>query len=55
MFFTFIQRHGNSNSPKEYSFTEANPPAGKVQYRLKQIDFDGRFEYSDIVEVALDT
>jgi len=51
----FVQGHGNSNSPKEYSFTDSSPLAGKVQYRLKQIDFDGRFEYSNIVEVNVKT
>jgi hypothetical protein len=25
--------------------------SGKVQYRLKQIDFDGQFEYSTVIEV----
>ena len=47
----FVQGHGNSNSPKEYSFTDSNPPGGKVKYRLKQIDFDGKFEYSNEIEV----
>jgi hypothetical protein len=47
----FVQGHGNSNSPKKYSFTDENPPSGKVKYRLKQIDVDGQFEYSDVVEV----
>ncbi|ROL62509.1 T9SS C-terminal target domain-containing protein [Bacteroidetes/Chlorobi group bacterium ChocPot_Mid] len=50
----FVQGHGNSNSPKDYFFTDENPPSGKVQYRLKQIDFDGSFKYSDIVEANVD-
>ncbi len=50
----FVQGHGNSNSPKNYSFTDINPPSGKNLYRLKQIDFDGKFEYSSIIEVSLD-
>lgn len=51
----FVQGHGNSNSPKEYSFT--NTPLGgtKFKYRLKQIDFDGTFEYSNEIEVNLQT
>lgn len=49
----FVQGHGNSNSPKEYSFEDKNPQVGKLQYRLKQIDFDGAFEYSDVVEVEV--
>ena len=47
----FVEGHGNSNSPKEYSFTDENPPSGNIQYRLKQIDINGNFEYSEIVEV----
>jgi hypothetical protein len=51
----FVEGHGNSNSRKEYSFVDKNPQSGKVQFRLKQIDTDGRFEYSDIVEVNIDS
>ena len=43
----FVEGHGNSNSPKQYSFTDKNPFGGsKFKYRLKQIDTDGQFEYS---------
>jgi len=48
----FVEGHGNSNSPKTYSFTDSNPTGGsKFSYRLKQIDNDGTYEYSEIVEV----
>ncbi len=47
----FVEGAGNSNSPKEYSFTDENPPTGKIQYRLRQIDMDGSFTYSDVIEV----
>ncbi len=50
----FVQGNGNSNSPKEYSFTDENPPIGNLKYRLKQIDTDGQFEYyGTIAEVNL--
>ena len=49
----FIEGHGNSNSQKTYEFIDESPPASKLQYRLKQIDLDGKFEYSDIVEVGI--
>ena len=50
----FVQGHGNSNSPKNYTY--ADQPLGDVtfKYRLKQVDFDGTFEYSHEVEVKLD-
>jgi hypothetical protein len=47
----FMQGYGNSNSPKDYSFTDLNATYGKYAYRLKQIDTDGQFEYSNVVEV----
>ncbi len=50
----FVEGNGNSNSPNEYSYVDKNPIGGiKFQYRLKQIDSDGQFEYSDIVAVNL--
>lgn len=52
---SFIQGSGNSNSPKEYSYIDKDLLAGgsKFQYRLKQIDKDGSFTYSDVVEVEV--
>jgi hypothetical protein len=49
----FVEGSGNSNSPKEYSFVDELAQNGKYSYRLKQIDFDGKFEYSDVVEVEV--
>ena len=48
----FLEGHGNSNSPKFYSFTDANLNGiSGAFYRLRQIDTDGTFEYSDEIEV----
>jgi hypothetical protein len=45
---------GNSNSPKVYSFTDNSPLlTGNYFYRLKQIDNDGHYKYSNNVEVTL--
>jgi len=49
----FVEGHGNSNSPKKYSFVDDKTPVGNIKYRLKQIDNDGQFEYSDVVEVEV--
>ena len=49
----FVNGNGTSTETHTYSFTDQNPVAGKSYYRLKQIDFDGSFEYSNIVEVDL--
>jgi len=50
----FIEGHGNSNSPKDYSFTDKSVTSGKYFYRLKQIDSDGKYEYSKVVEVTIE-
>ena len=50
----FVPGHGNSNSPKEYSFTDKNLTGGiNFIYRLKQIDNDGKYEYSKEIEVKV--
>ena len=50
----FVEGYGNSNSPKYYSFTDASvSKKGTYSYRLKQIDIDGQYEYSDVVNVTL--
>ncbi len=47
----FVEGNGNSNSPKNYTYTDNNAQYGSYAYRLKQIDTDGQFEYSNIIEV----
>ncbi len=52
----FVKGSGNCNSPKTYSFCDSTPRAGKIQYRLKQIDNDGSYKYyyANEVEVNVD-
>jgi endonuclease/exonuclease/phosphatase family metal-dependent hydrolase len=48
----FVEGYGNSNSPKNYNFNDFGIKLhGTYYYRLKQIDNDGAFEYSDILTV----
>jgi hypothetical protein len=48
----FIESMGNSTTPNEYSFTDiTNQNSSISKYRLKIIDLDGSFTYSDVVEV----
>ena len=42
---------GNSNTTQYYSFVDAAPFYGNTYYRLRQIDFDGDHEYSNVVSV----
>ncbi len=41
--------NGNSTSTINYSYNDARPNAGDNYYRLKQIDRDGKFSYSNVV------
>ncbi len=46
----FVRGNGTTTEAQSYSFLD-RMASGKVQYRLKQIDFDGQFEYSNVIEV----
>jgi hypothetical protein len=46
-----VQGAGNSTDQKNYSLIDSKPLPGTNYYRLKQVDYDGKFTYSDIVEV----
>ncbi|HTO94417.1 MAG TPA: T9SS type A sorting domain-containing protein, partial [Bacteroidota bacterium] len=50
---SFVRGHGTTATAENYSFTDAAPGTGTVYYRLKQLDLDGTFRYSDGIEVAI--
>lgn len=43
-----IDGNGTTNNFSNYTFLDEKPAAGINYYRLKQVDYDGAFEYSDI-------
>ena len=47
----FVRGNGNSTSQKDYGFTDNQPFAGINYYRLKQTDFDGKYEYSNTISL----
>ena len=49
----FVEGQGNSNSPKEYSFTDSPKGGSKFSYRLKQIDTDGKYAYSNVINIEI--
>ncbi len=49
----FVPGYGTTTETRAYSFSDVNLTAGTYSYRLKQIDYDGTFEYSDPVEVEI--
>ncbi|MBS1552172.1 MAG: T9SS type A sorting domain-containing protein, partial [Bacteroidetes bacterium] len=46
----FVSGHGTISEQMNYSFTDKNLTTGKYKYRLKQIDFNGNFEYFELAE-----
>ena len=50
-----IDGAGNSNSLLFYSHIDENPLKGMSYYRLKQIDYDGEYEYSEVVSVYFES
>ncbi|MFA7359511.1 MAG: T9SS type A sorting domain-containing protein [Candidatus Kapaibacterium sp.] len=54
----YVAGKGNSSAPISYTFEDKKLNSGKYNYRLKQIDNNGNFEYhalSNVVEVGLPT
>ncbi len=49
---TTIQGSGNSNSRIRYSTEDYEPIKGTSYYRLKQVDFDGKFAYSNLISLS---
>lgn len=48
-----LSGNGNSNVINHYSYQDNNVAKGIYYYRLKQIDFDGVFEYSEIRNASI--
>ncbi|MDT3694753.1 MAG: choice-of-anchor J domain-containing protein [Ignavibacterium sp.] len=49
----FVAGFGTSTRTNKYYFSDDNLSIGKYSYRLKQVDFEGTFEYSNIVEAEI--
>jgi hypothetical protein len=47
----FVSGYGTTTDPKSYRYMDNNSNIGKQFYRLRQINFDGTFDYSSIIEV----
>jgi uncharacterized protein (TIGR02145 family) len=48
-----VKAIGNSNSPKQYFYLDKNVNSGKYCYRLKMVDLDGSYKYSNIVNLEV--
>lgn len=49
----FVEGQGTTTETNEYRYKDLNPFSGINYYRLRQIDFDGAFEYSKVISVDL--
>jgi hypothetical protein len=49
----FVEGYGTTSERKSYTFIDKNVEVGSYVYRLKQIDFDGSFAYSENVEAEI--
>jgi hypothetical protein len=49
----FINGRGTTTEKTNYSFTDKKISSGKYKYRLKQIDLDGTFTYSKVIELEV--
>ncbi|MFZ1518400.1 MAG: T9SS type A sorting domain-containing protein [Ignavibacteriaceae bacterium] len=52
----FVKGSGTTTQPKSYSYTDAVELQGieNIYYRLKQVDYNGAINYSDVVSVLFD-
>jgi uncharacterized delta-60 repeat protein len=46
----FVKGFGNTNTKQTYQFTDVN--SSEAYYRLQQVDFDGKTEYSPTIKVG---
>jgi hypothetical protein len=45
----FVEGHGTTTETQVYTYTDRSVNIGTYSYRLKQVDFDGTFEYSNVI------
>lgn len=49
-----IAGDGTNNETKHYEYIHTSPSIGVNYYRIKQVDYDGKYSYSDIASVRYD-
>lgn len=48
-----VDGNGTSKRLNKYTFRDKNPKASVAYYRLKQVDFDGQYEYYDVRRIDM--
>ncbi len=49
-----IAGHGTTPESHDYLFEDLSPLGGVAYYRLKQVDYDGKYEYSNVIRVEFE-
>ena len=49
----FVEGHGTTTERQAYSYSDRSVNEDNYNYRLKQINYDGSFEYSNVIEVDI--
>ena len=49
----YVQGSGTTTEKQNYSFIDNDLIEGNYQYRLKQIDYDGSYSFSNVAEIKL--
>ena len=49
----YVDGYGTTTKPNSYTFEDRNVNDGTYKYRIKQIDFDGNYKYSNEKEVEV--
>ena len=49
----FVEGKGTTSEVQQYNYTDRKPYIGDNYYRLKQIDYDGQYEYSSVRHVLM--
>jgi hypothetical protein len=50
-----VKGNGTTSKPHKYDFVDVSPFIGDNYYRLRQVDFDGSFQYSRIIVINVGT
>ncbi len=50
----FVNGQGTSSEVNRYSFVDRNPGKGTNYYRLRQLDFNGNYEYTQVKTINFD-
>ena len=49
----FVTGNGTTNNQQSYAFEDKNLSAGTYKYRLKQIDYNGNYEYKNLISEVI--